>query len=97
MKTIYLDNNATTAVAPEVRDAMLPYLGELYGNPSSRWNHSWIHFHGSEISPLLASAGLEEEFCLEWHDFRLFESYLALVYREITGEFPPDARLLPMG
>jgi len=32
---IYLDNNATTAVAPEVRDAMMPYLSDQYGNPSS--------------------------------------------------------------
>lgn len=32
---VYLDNNATTRVAPEVREAMLPYLAELYGNPSS--------------------------------------------------------------
>src|SRR5215510_10516591 len=32
---IYLDNNATTRVAPEVLDAMKPYLGELFGNPSS--------------------------------------------------------------
>lgn len=38
MKTIYLDNNATTAIAPEVREAMLPYLGELYGNPSSMYS-----------------------------------------------------------
>jgi cysteine desulfurase len=32
---IYLDNNATTRVAPEVLEAMRPYLGELFGNPSS--------------------------------------------------------------
>jgi cysteine desulfurase len=32
---VYLDNNATTRVAPEVLAAMLPYLSELYGNPSS--------------------------------------------------------------
>ena len=32
---IYLDHNATTPVAPEVLDAMLPYLREHYGNPSS--------------------------------------------------------------
>lgn len=35
MRTIYLDNNATTAIAPEVFDSMLPYLRDLYGNPSS--------------------------------------------------------------
>ncbi len=34
-RRIYLDNNATTAIAKGVREAMLPYLGALYGNPSS--------------------------------------------------------------
>ena len=32
---IYLDNNATTRVAPEVLDAMHPFLSEFFGNPSS--------------------------------------------------------------
>ena len=43
-KTVYFDNNATTRVAPEVRDAMFPFLGELYGNPSS------MHAFGGAIA-----------------------------------------------
>ena len=35
MKTVYLDNNATTRVAPEVIEAMIPFLSEYWGNPSS--------------------------------------------------------------
>ncbi|MGB7161076.1 MAG: aminotransferase class V-fold PLP-dependent enzyme, partial [Tepidisphaeraceae bacterium] len=35
MDVVYLDNNATTKPAPEVVAVMLPYLTELYGNPSS--------------------------------------------------------------
>ncbi|NWH06675.1 cysteine desulfurase NifS [Desulfobacter latus] len=34
---IYTDNNATTRVADEVIEAMLPYLGQFYGNPSSMY------------------------------------------------------------
>ena len=36
-RIVYLDNNATTCVAPEVRDAMAPFFCERYGNPSSMY------------------------------------------------------------
>ena len=49
-KTVYLDNNATTQVAPEVREAMMPFLGERYGNPSS------MHAFGGRIGDDLARA-----------------------------------------
>lgn len=35
MKIVYTDNNATTQVAPEVLDEMLPFFSQFYGNPSS--------------------------------------------------------------
>ena len=44
MNVIYLDNNATTRVAPEVVDAMLPFLSENYGNPSS------MHSFGGDVA-----------------------------------------------
>ena len=50
MKTIYLDNNATTQVAPEVLEAMLPYFHELYGNPSS------MHSFGGQVGKKIREA-----------------------------------------
>jgi cysteine desulfurase len=44
MNVIYVDNNATTMVAPEVLDAMLPYFCTYYGNPSS------MHSFGGEVA-----------------------------------------------
>ena len=38
---IYLDYNATTPIAPEVVAAMLPYLEEEFGNPSSGYPRGW--------------------------------------------------------
>jgi len=50
MKTIYMDNNATTKVADEVREEMIPFLSELYGNPSS------MHSFGGQVGHKIAKA-----------------------------------------
>src|SRR6188768_321947 len=42
LRRIYLDNSATTPIAPEVVDAMFPFLRDKFGNASS------IHFYGQE-------------------------------------------------
>ena len=50
MHRVYLDNNATTPVLPEVFEAMRPYFGEHFGNASS------IHHHGQETRAAVESA-----------------------------------------
>ena len=50
---IYLDNNATTMVAPEVREAMAPYFSDDYGNPSS------LHGFGKRIRRAVEEARSE--------------------------------------
>ncbi|MCK9522724.1 MAG: cysteine desulfurase NifS [Proteobacteria bacterium] len=50
MKRVYADNNATTQVAPEVLDAMMPYLTEKYGNPSS------MHEFGGQVGKVIEDA-----------------------------------------
>ncbi len=62
---IYLDNNATTRVAPEVFDAMQPYLRELFGNPSSahtlgRTMKQAVEHAREQVATLLGAADASE-------------------------------------
>jgi cysteine desulfurase len=50
MRTIYLDNNATSAVAPEVIEAMMPFFRDQWGNPSS------MHTFGGQVKQPLDKA-----------------------------------------
>src|SRR5438876_4603495 len=50
MQTIYFDYNATTPLDPQIREVMLPYLGEVIGNPSS------VHHVGRRARALLDDA-----------------------------------------
>ncbi len=50
MRTVYLDNNATTRTAPEVVEALLPFFSDLYGNPSS------MHLFGGQVARHVAEA-----------------------------------------
>jgi len=58
MKTIYLDNNATTRVAPQVLEVMLPYLSEFYGNPSS------MHSFGGKVAHNIEEARAKVAFLI---------------------------------
>jgi len=50
VKTVYLDNNATTQVAPEVIEAMQPFFTDLWGNASS------MHFFGGQVTRYIEEA-----------------------------------------
>jgi cysteine desulfurase len=49
-KEIYMDNNATTRIAPEVVEAMMPFLSDYYGNPSS------MHVFGGQVGEAIQKA-----------------------------------------
>ena len=50
MKQVYVDNAATTALDPEVLEAMLPYMQTMYGNASS------LHAYGREAKVAIEKA-----------------------------------------
>lgn len=66
MERIYFDNNATTPLDPAVREVMLPYLGECFGNPSSG------HWFGEQALAGINNARDQVAFLLNCAPKRLF-------------------------
>jgi cysteine desulfurase len=67
MTPIYLDFNATTPIDPEVRSAMMPFLGEQFGNPSSahaygKLAHRAIDRARQQVASLIGAAATEITF-----------------------------------
>src|SRR4051812_25269468 len=66
MKRIYFDNAATTPLAPEVLEVMMPYLTEKFGNPSS------IYSYGRETRLAIESARKTVARLLNAHPAEIF-------------------------
>jgi cysteine desulfurase len=90
-KLIYLDNNATTRVAPEVVAVMLPCLEKHYGNPSS------THFFGGEAGRYVQRARGQVAKLLHCHEEEIAftgcgSESIALAIRGVAALLPPDRR-----
>lgn len=86
---IYLDNSATSPVDEEVRDAMLPYLNEEFGNPSSKYYCKATHAKnaveearekvarllGAKPDEIIFTAGATEVQILLLRDIWIIESF----------------------
>lgn len=59
-RPIYLDYNATTSIDPQVKEAMLPYLGEHFGNPSTgyvygKWAKEAVDHAREQVAALIGA------------------------------------------
>ena len=89
MKTIYLDNNATTKVAPEVIDAMMPFLKDLWGNPSS------IHTRGGAAKKAVEDLAMQGvyTYCLTLDPNA--DRYVARIFGENNYSIVDNVERLP--
>ena len=92
---IYLDHNATTPIDPRVREAMLPFLGDEYGNPSS------IHSLGISAARAIERARQQLAELLECRTNELIftsggteSSNLAILGTLLTADFPASAHVI---
>ncbi len=93
MKTVYLDNNATTRVAPEVIDAMEPFFRELWGNPSS------MHEFGGKVAKHIEEAREKVAALIGAEPSEIIFTSCGtesdnMAIRGTIGEMPPDTQAI---
>lgn len=65
-----------------------------YGTLKSRWNHSWIHFHGPAAERMLGENGFVSDMAITFSRPDVMEEYLLKIYKELTGAYQPDSIIL---
>lgn len=94
MERVYLDHNATTPLDPRVRDAMLPWMGALWGNPSSPHGFGQrareaVEQARSQVAGLIGARPAEVVFCASGS-----EADNAVVASAVSGPREAPGRLV---
>ena len=61
-----------------------------YGNPRLGWSHTWLHCDGKSLRRWLGEAGVPCNTVVPLSGRPVFDECLEMLYRELTGPFPPD-------
>ncbi len=68
--------------------------GHYYGNPDAEWTHSWVHFEGKTISPLIAGSGFKPNSVIKLPSPDIFVESLQSIYRELIEQIDPEMVIL---
>ena len=65
-----------------------------YGSKERDWSHSWIHFAGKGIMPIILESGLETNKVMHLNSSDIITNTLSLIYNELTDYAEPDLSIL---
>ncbi len=68
--------------------------GHYYGNPNNKWMHSWVHFQGNSILPIISSSGIKTDNIFKLSSSTIFVKSLKDIYLELIEPIDPDLVIL---
>lgn len=68
--------------------------GHYYGSEERDWSHTWIHFYGKSIIPIILESGLETNKVMHINSSDIIVNSLSLIYNELTDNAEPDSSIL---